>query len=187
MRLIAILLLGVVFLLGGLLLTKDNNVETDIKDSENISDVVNEEDSNLDDDTEIKEPPLTISKKVTLDLSSQGLTKVPEYVFGKTNIELLDLSGNSLDGALQAEIRHLQNLKGLDLSHNNFTGVPAEVGQLTKLITLNLSHNPITGLPHEIGNLKNLEILDLRGTQYSSFDLEQIKQGLDSSVKILVD
>lgn len=123
----------------------------------------------------------------TLDLSGRGLVKVPDSVFSRTNIEVLDLSHNNLDGALQAEVRQLQNLRVLDLSDNNFTGVPAEVGQLSKLETLDLSNNPITGLPYEIGNLKNLKLLDLRGTNYSTHDLEVIRQTLSADVVVKVD
>lgn len=124
------------------------------------------------------------SSSVILDFSSQGLTRAPMSIFDATDTEVLDLSHNNLSGALQAEVRHLNNLRVLDLSDNNFTGVPAEVGKLSKLETLDLSNNPITGLPYEIGNLKNLKVLDLRGTSYSEADLEIIKQGLSSDVEI---
>lgn len=128
----------------------------------------------------------TPSSKV-LNLSGQGLTKVPSYIFDRTEIEELNLSNNSLDGALQAEVRFLQNLKVLNLSNNNFTGVPAEVGRLGKLEVLDLSNNSLTGLPYEIGNLSNLKILDLRGNAYSKMDLERIKKSLPSTTQILVD
>ena len=88
---------------------------------------------------------------------------------------------------MQGEVRFLKNLHTLDLSDNNFTGVPAEVGQLSRLEILDLSNNPLTGLPNEIGNLKNLKVLDLRGTSYSTQDLEVIRQGLSSGVDIRVD
>ena len=99
----------------------------------------------------------------------------------------LDLSGKGLSGSLKAEVRLLTKLKSLDLSNNNFTGLPAEVGQLSELEVLNLSNNPLTGLPQELGNLGNLHVLDLRGTQYSEFDLNKIKEGLPASVEIKVD
>ncbi|MCA9354238.1 MAG: leucine-rich repeat domain-containing protein [Candidatus Kaiserbacteria bacterium] len=99
----------------------------------------------------------------------------------------VDLSGRGLNGSLKAEIRQLTELRELDLAHNNFTGLPAEVGQLSKLEVLNLSDNPLTGLPHELGNLQNLKTLDLRGTQYSTYDLNVIQAALPSEVEILTD
>ncbi len=119
-----------------------------------------------------------------LDLSLQNLTAVDEEVFSRTELTLLDLSNNNLSGSLQGEIRFLQNLRTLDLSDNNWTGVPAEIGQLEKLEVLDLSNNPITGLPHELGNLQNLQLLDLRSTNYSAQDLEIIKKALPASTVI---
>ena len=129
----------------------------------------------------------TLGAQNILDLSGQGLSKVPDYIFNRTDVIDLNLSNNNLTGALQAEVRHLYNLESLDLSNNNFTGVPAEVGQLSKLRILNLSYNNLTGLPYELGNLSNLEVLDLRGNQYSELDLNIIKQKLPASLRILVD
>ena len=99
----------------------------------------------------------------------------------------VDLSGRSLNGSLKAEVRQLGQLEVLDVSDNNFTGLPAEVGQLSQLRVLNLVNNPLTGLPYELGNLQNLETLDLRGTNYAAADLEIIKRGLSGDVEVLVD
>lgn len=102
-------------------------------------------------------------------------------------VTVLNLSGKGLSGSLKGEVHFLSNLKELNISDNNFTGLPAEVGQLSKLEVLNLSNNPLTGLPHELANLKNLKVLDLRGTNYANADLEVIKKGLPMSVQVLVD
>lgn len=120
----------------------------------------------------------------SLDLSNKGLTKLPSYVLQMTILEKLDLSHNKLTGALPAEIRHLSNLKVLDISNNLMTGIPAEIGQLSNLRILNLSNNQFTGLPYELGNLKQLETLYLSGNQYSEQDLGVIKKGLPANVKI---
>lgn len=120
-----------------------------------------------------------------LDLSGQQLTKVPEYVFGQKNLEELNVSNNQLTGAIQAQIRQLQNLKVLNASNNRMTGVPAEIGQLENLQVLDLSNNQLTGLPHELGNLKNLKILNISGNNYSTQDLQVIKEKLPATVTII--
>jgi Leucine-rich repeat (LRR) protein len=123
----------------------------------------------------------------TIDLHGQNLTEVPSYVFQRLGIEKLDLSHNKLSASLQAEVRYLVELKVLDLSDNNFTGLPAEVGQLHNLEVLDVSNNILTGLPYELGSLQNLKTLDLRGNEYTEVDLEKIKETLPPTVTILVD
>lgn len=140
-------------------------------------------DKDLSKETESKNSVYVDAGK-SLDLSSQKLTKTPEYVFNETSLESLNLSNNLLEGSLQSQIGNLKNLKSLDLSNNKFTGVPAEIGRLSDLEILNLSNNKITGLPHELANLSKLKILDLSGNNYSKVDLDKIKQGLPSTTII---
>ncbi|MFA6322118.1 MAG: leucine-rich repeat domain-containing protein [Candidatus Buchananbacteria bacterium] len=120
-----------------------------------------------------------------LDLSNQQLTKVPEYVFNRINLEELDLSNNLLTGAIQSQIGNLKNLKVLKANNNQMTGVPAEVGQLSKLQILDLSNNQLTGLPNEMGNLKNLQTLNISGNNYSVHDFDVIMKGLPANVKVI--
>jgi len=120
-----------------------------------------------------------------LDLSRQNLEKIPEYVFGLNNLAELDVSNNKLTGAIQAEIRHLQNLTILNASYNQMTGVPAEIGQLSLLEELDLSNNQLTGLPLELGNLQKLKILNISGNQYSELDLNTIAEKLPQDVEII--
>lgn len=128
-----------------------------------------------------------VKKAEILDLSGQGLTKAPAHIFERIGVKELNLRNNQIEGSLQGEVRHLKELRTLDLSNNKFTGVPAEIGQLEKLEVLNLSNNRLTGLPMELGNLKNLILLDLRGNAYSEQDLANIKMNIPSTAKILVD
>lgn len=123
----------------------------------------------------------------TLDLSGQQLARIPDSVFSQTDLEHLDVSDNQLTGAIQGEIRFLQNLRSLDASDNLMTGVPAEIGQLSKLETLDLSNNQLTGLPYELGNLQNLKTLNLSGNQYSQADLQIIKDKLPADVLIITE
>lgn len=127
----------------------------------------------------------TIITKNTLDLSGKGLSEIPESTFDKTNLTELNVSNNNLTGAIQAEIRHLQNLQILNASNNKMTGAPAEIGQLQNLRILNLSDNQLTGLPYELGNLKNLQTLNLSGNNYSEYDLNIITKSLPSDINII--
>lgn len=110
----------------------------------------------------------------TLDLSGRGLTEIPSYVFSQTNLESLNFSNNRLTNAPQSQIGQLKNLKSLDLSGNDLTGLPAELGQLNKLETLDVSNNRLTGLPMELGNLTQLRFFDISGNAYSARDLDEI-------------
>lgn len=127
------------------------------------------------------------SQNKSLDLSSQGLTSIPMYVFSQTDLEQLNVSHNSLTGAIQSQIGQLKNLKVLNASYNQMTGVPAEVGQLQNLQVLDLSYNQLTGLPNELGNLKNLKTLNLSGNLYSMQDLDGIRNKLPATVNIIVN
>ncbi len=122
-----------------------------------------------------------------LNMSNQGLTKVAPALFERTDIVELDLSHNALQGALPSQINRLQNLKVLNLSYNQFTGVPAEVGQLKNLEMLNLSYNKLTGLPLELGNLSKLKMLDVSGNAYAEQDLEAIRKNLPSTTVIKIN
>jgi Leucine-rich repeat (LRR) protein len=140
----------------------------------------------------------------TLDLSSQGLTKVGPDIYNKTGttalilsnnnlqtlpsemgkmtkLEILKLDHNRLDGSLIGEVRKMP-LKTLDVSYNNMTGVPAEIGQLNKLETLDYSYNKLTGLPNELANLKNnLKVFNLTGNPISQETLAKLKASLPNT------
>lgn len=138
-------------------------------------------------------PPGSTGTNVTteqggrLDLSSQNLRELPSNIFDNNSVTILDVSHNTLTGALPAEIRQLTNLEELDASDNLLTGIPAEIGQLRQLRIANFANNNISGLPLEIGNLTNLETLDLRGNpDVLERDLAQIRSKLPDAA-ILTD
>jgi len=121
----------------------------------------------------------------SLDLSNQKLDKIPASVFEKTNLEELNISGNYLTGSIPGEIRFLKDLKILNASNNQMTGVPAEIGQLVNLEVLDLSNNLLTGLPYELKNLQNLKVFNISGNKYSELDLSIIEQELPKTVNVI--
>lgn len=132
------------------------------------------------------QPGVTVDKKNILDLSNQGLDKLPSYVTNLSNLEELNISNNNITGALPSQMQNLRKLRVLNVSNNLMTGVPAEIGQLQNLEVLDLSNNQLTGLPNELANLKKLKIFNLSGNNYSQMDLEVIKKGLPSGVQIIL-
>mmetsp|Transcript_5023 Transcript_5023/g.6495 ORF Transcript_5023/g.6495 Transcript_5023/m.6495 type:complete len:1284 (-) Transcript_5023:486-4337(-) len=131
-----------------------------------------------------------------LDLSGSwtknAALSIPATIGKLTNLKILNLSQNNLDG-IPAEIRHLgeslqilnlsrcsllyiptsiwtlKKLEVLNLSVNKFGGhqllpFPSDVGRLTNLEELVLSRSKIGGtIPSEIGNITNLKNLDCHG------------------------
>lgn len=85
-----------------------------------------------------------------------------------TQMEYLDLSGNSLTGALPSDIGKLASLKLLNLARNGFSGrMPSALNKLDSLEYLDLSHNKFVGeipdkLPSSL-NAFNVSYNDLTG------------------------
>ncbi|XP_071928795.1 uncharacterized protein [Coffea arabica] len=81
-----------------------------------------------------------------------------------------DYFKNRLGGQLSPSLVNLTNLRYLDLSSNNFSGiqVPAFLGLLKNLRYLNLSSAGFDGeIPHHLGNLSHLRYLDLGDSGFS--------------------
>lgn len=177
----------VVILMMNYITSAPEEVKTQENTISNTNDSVSSGNTEVDQVENNNSEVSVVANKLILDLHGQGLIKVPEYIFSRIGIEELNLSDNQLEGSLQAEVRHLKNLRVLNLSNNRFTGIPAEVGQLSNLEILDLSNNTLTGLPYELGNLSHLKILNLKGNKYAEVDLLIIKEKLPSTVTILVD
>ncbi|HNP19116.1 MAG TPA: carboxypeptidase regulatory-like domain-containing protein [Fulvivirga sp.] len=80
------------------------------------------------------------------------------------------LSGNNLNGELQASIGSLSALQSIDLSNNNIHGtLPANFWDITTLINVQLCcGNNISGsIPSNVGLLTNLTTLDLGGNSFT--------------------
>jgi Leucine-rich repeat (LRR) protein len=142
----------------------------------------NEKETTKSEDTKTPE----VQKRNSLNLSGQGLEKLPSYVLSRTDLEELNISNNKLTGALPSEIGKLKRLKVLNASNNLMTGVPAEIGHLPDLEILDLSSNELTGLPNELAELKKLKVLNLSGNDYSKQDLDIIRKGLSPDVNIIL-
>ncbi|CAH8345428.1 unnamed protein product [Eruca vesicaria subsp. sativa] len=86
------------------------------------------------------------------------------------NVQILDLSGCSLEGTLAPELNQLTELRSLILSKNHFSGeIPKEYGSFTKLEVLDLRDNDLTGtIPPELTKVLSLKHLLLSGNKFQS-------------------
>lgn len=131
---------------------------------------------------------------ISLDLSVNGLCKIPESLTQLTDLQSLNLSFNSLTGFFPEHFDQLVQLKQLDLTKNmlnatsslevlgklinleklylklnHFFGLlPISFLQLQNLQTLDLSFNRFEGpIPEILGHLKNLRDLELSNNQFN--------------------
>ena len=96
---------------------------------------------------------------------SCSLSRKPPYCCATTgsNVTLLQLNGNNLQGILPDAIGQLTSLQLLDLSYNEIRGTfPVALLNLTQLRDLRLAGNRLTGsLPQNIGDLHRLQFFSL--------------------------
>nr|XP_017243215.1 PREDICTED: probable LRR receptor-like serine/threonine-protein kinase IRK [Daucus carota subsp. sativus] len=111
---------------------------------------------------------------VVVDVSQNSLTgNLPTWLF-KLGLQNVNFSENKLIGDIGASLKSLtdnsrQNLAVLDISKNSLTGaVPLALGDISKLQYLNLSKNSLVGgIPDSIEGLKALDVLDMSQNQLS--------------------
>uniref|UniRef100_A0A166A421 Protein kinase domain-containing protein n=1 Tax=Daucus carota subsp. sativus TaxID=79200 RepID=A0A166A421_DAUCS len=109
---------------------------------------------------------------VVVDVSRNSLTgNLPTWLF-KLGLQNVNFSENKLTGDIGASLKSLtdncrQNLAVLDMSKNSLTGaIPLALGDINKLQYLNLSKNSLVGgIPDSIEELKALDILDMSQNQ----------------------
>jgi len=105
---------------------------------------------------------------IHLDLKLNNLQGVvPPNLTDLTNLEWLQLWGNSLSGDLEDWLGVFPKLKVLHLSNNNFTGpIPADLGLNLSLEQIFLYKNQLSGtIPTNLGGLSSLRWLVLYDNQ----------------------
>lgn len=95
-----------------------------------------------------------------------GLEGVSVDFSKMTQLQVLSLRANTIEGPFPAGLDRLKNLRTLDLSQNYMTGrIPTSLGALTSIVTLDLSQNRFDGpLPDVFSGMTQLQNLDVSAT-----------------------
>ena len=107
----------------------------------------------------------------TLDMSSCALESIPD-LSNQLNLTVLKLAHNTI-GTIPLEVKHLTNLRILDLSFNDIQVLPPAVLEgLTSLVELNADNNALSYLPSEIVKCCALRSLSLCHNKLSNLPLQ---------------
>ncbi|XP_057986176.1 protein MALE DISCOVERER 2 isoform X1 [Hevea brasiliensis] len=106
-------------------------------------------------------------------------------------VQILDLTGLSLEGTLAPDLGKLTHLRSLVLCKNHFFGtIPKEIGGLAKLELLDLRDNNFSGgIPVAIGTLLSIKCLLLCGNKFevsSSLEIGRLKLFSESQFDVNV-
>nr|XP_023016542.1 leucine-rich repeat-containing protein 40-like [Leptinotarsa decemlineata] len=152
-----------------------------------------------------------LSDRLTeLNLSSNRLCEVPDFLSDLTMLKFLDLSKNQLN-SLPENFSKMVFLRELVLNNNKFTKIPSCVFDmvgleillikengveeisieglklLKRLATLDLSNNNIHVVPPELGNMTQLRCLELKGNPFRQPRYAILEQGTDTILSYLRD
>ncbi|OAY43748.1 receptor-like protein 35 [Manihot esculenta] len=112
-----------------------------------------------------------LSVAIFFSLSNNSLTGViPESICNATSLQVLDLSGNDLNGRIPScLIERSENLGVLNLRKNNFGGnIQDNFPANCNLKTLDMSRNLLEGkVPQSLINCNTLEVLDLGSNKFN--------------------
>ncbi|KAI5332444.1 hypothetical protein L3X38_022573 [Prunus dulcis] len=110
-------------------------------------------------------------KKITGHVEKIDLQNTYTYTLSVFDGEWDEMENSSLGGKINPSLLSLKHLSYLDLSRNDFQGIPIPTffGQLKSLRYLNISSASFGGeIPAHLGNLSNLNYLDLSEESYYS-------------------
>lgn len=105
-----------------------------------------------------------------LSLPFNGLEgEIPIEIWGMEKLEVLDLEGNSFSGSLPIEFKGLRNLRVLNLGFNKILGkIPNSFSNFASLQIFNLAANQVNdSIPGFIGEFRDLKGLYLSFNQLS--------------------
>ncbi|XP_067867957.1 volume-regulated anion channel subunit LRRC8D-like [Heterodontus francisci] len=104
-----------------------------------------------------------------LDLQSCGLEKIPQGIFGLSNLHELNLQGNELTTIEEIEnLQRLRKLSSFNLSFNKIRSIPNSFSFISNLERFNASNNQIETLPNSMFTIQKLHHLDMSNNRLTA-------------------
>lgn len=153
----------------------------------NIDNLLSERYENLFDFFNKKEVTLknliTILNSDMVNLSSKGITTIPNELYKLKKLKSLNLDSNKIK-KLPESIGKIQKLERLSLANNQIKQIPSSIVKILNLSYLDLSNNSLESLPDNIDKLKGMSLLDLRGNKFPKEEQKRLKE-IFKSAKII--
>ncbi|XP_021843660.1 phytosulfokine receptor 2 [Spinacia oleracea] len=124
------------------------------------------------------------SRVIRLILRNKGLRGVISRSLGQLDeLQILDLSGNYIEGGLPSELSNLRQLVFVDVSINKLSGSVLEAfAGLKNVQTLNLSSNSFNGTLEDFGLFPELAVFNISNNTFAG----QVDSRICSSSKVKV-
>lgn len=107
--------------------------------------------------------------EVTVSWQSAGLSVYPKILHSLHGLEVLDLSGNSIQHLDDDDVCAMPHLRSLNLSRNELVSVPSGLIQSEQLEELDVANNRISSLDGAFTAVASrLRVLDVSGNNLSS-------------------
>jgi len=118
--------------------------------------------------TAIPDEVAQLSQLEVLDLDRNQITAIPESIARLTNLKVLTLNANEIS-LIPDSIGRLSQLQKLSFWDNNIRTIPESIAQLLRLQSISLTRNKISSIPDSIAELSQLRALYLGGNQIATF------------------
>ncbi len=126
----------------------------------------------------------TYLKGKGIDLSNNGLTKLPKEIEKMKNLLFINLRNNSLHSI--NSLLSLKNIRVLILDENPLGQIPPSIDSLTDLEVLSVRACHLSTLPSSLFRLKNLKTIVLGGNQIPDHLIQELKEQLPQC-KVIVN
>lgn len=122
--------------------------------------------------TEISKEILNVESLEYLTITDNPITSIPDGITKLHRLKSLGINANPALQYFSPNLRHLEKLEAIFLSHNDLKEIPKVITEIQTLTVLHLQGNQIENVPAELIQLKHLSFLQLDKNPLKHFSPE---------------